>query len=171
MGYSAAGNGIIILKNNDINSITPEMEELLRNAFSDSEVSPDHGLWLTYKYDKYDEDTVMLCLEAIALVTESGSVEFTGEDDSFWRFVFQNGKWIEQSGEIVYGRGDYRTFNIAYSNSKGVHSETEFDIKNQDALPMMVELIGLFNTFCAENNEGICSIDAIREVPYDGDDA
>lgn len=41
--------------------------------------------------------------EVIAPFVQSGGViECRGEDNAFWRYLFENGELIEQQGEIVY---------------------------------------------------------------------
>ena len=55
-------------------------------------------------YDKYHEEDVEDGLEKLLEIApiKDGECNFTGEDDAHWRFVFRNGKWIEQSGRVVY---------------------------------------------------------------------
>ena len=33
---------------------------------------------------------------------DCSSLEFCGEDRTYWRFIFVNGQWKEQSGKLVY---------------------------------------------------------------------
>ena len=50
---------------------------------------------------RYDEDDVHNFFKAITPFTKEGVVEYTGEDDSHWRFEFRNGRWYEDTGRIV----------------------------------------------------------------------
>lgn len=58
-----------------------------------------------YELRKYNSKDVMAFLEnlkTIGHIEENSEYAFVGEDDSHWRFVYKEGKWVEQSGEIVY---------------------------------------------------------------------
>lgn len=51
---------------------------------------------------RYNEDEVHNFFKAFTPFTKEGVVEYTGEDDSHWRFEFRNGRWYEDVGRIVY---------------------------------------------------------------------
>ena len=61
---------------------------------------------ITFEYDdKYHEDEVVSFLKGVAEEIgpiKSGVVEFTGEDAERWRFLWKNGRWVEQNATIVY---------------------------------------------------------------------
>ena len=41
-------------------------------------------------------------LTEIAPIQEGSEIDFCGEDQTYWRYIFENGQWKEQNGEIVY---------------------------------------------------------------------
>ena len=47
-----------------------------------------------------DDDHLWRCLAPF--VTEKGTVAFRGEDDVYWRYLFQAGTCIEQAGRVVW---------------------------------------------------------------------
>ena len=56
-------------------------------------------------YFKYHEDEVeeLLRDHFTNIMVEAGDLRFVGEDDAQWRFVFRDGKWIEEDGEVLFG--------------------------------------------------------------------
>ena len=58
------------------------------------DIYPDEG--------GYDSIKVENCLNHIAEYTVDGEIEFFGEDDLIWRFIFKNGKWVEQTACITF---------------------------------------------------------------------
>jgi len=101
MSYEARGSGAITM-NRPVAEIPEDVIVQGRMAFTEVEHSPDNGLWLTHEYGRYHEDEIIGFLEKMAPYTVSGKIEFIGEDDAIWRFVWDRGKWQEQSGRIVY---------------------------------------------------------------------
>ena len=53
-------------------------------------------------YSKYYEDDTYEVLDKIAPLVESGEIEYSGEDESHWRFIFKDGTWNEEYGYIHY---------------------------------------------------------------------
>ena len=53
-------------------------------------------------YGLYIENSVYDFLNKISKFTESGEIYYSGEDESYWRFMFRNGSWHEDSGNITY---------------------------------------------------------------------
>ena len=45
----------------------------------------------------------------------SGEIDFIGEDDSRWRYVFKNGTFVEENGRVVYN-GVYAVYVIDYAD-------------------------------------------------------
>ena len=101
MGYEARGNGEIML-NRKPEDIPAGIIDKGWRAFSEVAPSPDGGLWITQESQRYYEDAVLDFLTAIAPYTASGHIEFVGDDDYMWRFVWTNGEWQEQNGRIVW---------------------------------------------------------------------
>ena len=83
-------------------------------------------------HDKYYEDSVYDFLQLIEPYTKAGEIEYQGEDNCFWRFIFKGGKWDEENGSIYY--------------------ETELpQIKtNEDRLEFLGEIIDIFEDFLEE---------------------
>ena len=98
MSYYANGGGALCLKT----TIPDEIGEKLSDIFDDVGDSPDDGLWLTFEYNDYDDDTMRDAMEMVAPYAKSGSVEFSGEDGEKWRFYFYDGKVRYENGRTVY---------------------------------------------------------------------
>ena len=56
---------------------------------------------MSYDADYWETDILDL-LNTLVPFTVKGCLSFTGEDDEHWRFLFSDGKWIEQKGEIQF---------------------------------------------------------------------
>lgn len=109
MGYYANGRGSITYKK----EMNEADEETLRDMFFDVfEGSVEH-VWcgnhrktavFFYADEKYYEDEVRDILEKAAEFgeIEDGEIEYIGEDDSMWHFVYVNGHWEEEGGHVVY---------------------------------------------------------------------
>ena len=98
MSYYANGGGVLCLKT----TIPDEIGKKLSDIFQDVGDSPDGGLWLTFEFNKYDDDTMRDAMEMVAPYAKSGSVEFCGEDGERWRFYFYDGKVRYENGRTVY---------------------------------------------------------------------
>ena len=71
----------------------------------DCEVSEDRTVIEAYGNERYSTSATEKLLELlteIAPIQEGSEIDFCGEDRTYWRFVFENGRWKEQDGEIVY---------------------------------------------------------------------
>ena len=110
MGYYASGSGYI-----DVGSACPS-EQALRDLAehgglgfqlsAPNKYSPFYTIDVLHEYGHYSEEGVtdFLSMAGRALQILGGEIEFAGEDDSHWRFVW-NGKdrrWYEQNGSIEY---------------------------------------------------------------------
>lgn len=105
MGYSASCSGKIKF----CRPLTSKEFELAREALSgEFEVyqykayTDFIGLWVD---DKYHEDNVVDILKFVSRIApiSSGEIDYIGEDYYIWRFVFRNGIWVIEKGDIVYG--------------------------------------------------------------------
>lgn len=99
MGYSANGYGYLETKN------TQEVLNILSSSNLDLSVNnvDDYLAIDCYLNDNYNEDDVYDFLRKITpYVLNCDNIEFTGEDDTHWRFVFKGGRFYEQNGHIEY---------------------------------------------------------------------
>lgn len=61
----------------------------------------------------YNEDTLHEIFADLTPYTVEGEVFFWGEDDAVWRYIFRDGEWFEECGEIVYKDG----YSLSGSNN------------------------------------------------------
>jgi hypothetical protein len=79
---------------------TEDKADLEKLAAPEQPIFEDVRL-LYFDGEKYGDDEKLW--EALAPFVESGgSIEWRGEDDAHWRFLFEDGGMIEQYGEIVW---------------------------------------------------------------------
>lgn len=80
-------------------------EALIETGFEDIEIAETDKLCVEglYCYGHYT-DSVPELFSVLAPFTISGIAEFTGEDDTHWRFQYDKDKkeWIEENAELVY---------------------------------------------------------------------
>lgn len=114
MGYYASGSGDATFKD----SVNKEMVE---KAISDFYKSKEGQKYYSLNYDtdiysieiwddeKYHEDDTLTFLEILSPYIKEGCINYSGEDDCIWRFVFnpKTGKWDEEYADIVYGFESY----------------------------------------------------------------
>lgn len=96
MGYSASGGGVIHFKEMPEQSVFDQLNNVLDLDYMDNLEANFSS------YGKYYEDSVISALNAAAPYTESGEIEYSGEDGCRWRFIFQDGEWVEESGYTYY---------------------------------------------------------------------
>lgn len=58
-------------------------------------------------YDNYHDDEWDAFADEIAPFIEEGAVEFTGEDDTHWRYTFRKGSYTYECAEITYEPADH----------------------------------------------------------------
>jgi len=96
MGYYASYNGSIKLKE-DITAELIENGKYLFENFACVDKYIDFG-----GDGKYYGDDVEEYLRKITPYTDSGEIEYSGEDGCLWRFIFRDSEWIEQNGTVSY---------------------------------------------------------------------
>jgi len=110
MGYYASGSGYI-----DVGSARPS-EQALRDLAEHGGLgfrlmAPNkhfhfYTIDVLHEYGNYSEEEVIdfLSMAGRAFQILGGEIEFSGEDDSHWRFVWngRDGRWYEQNGSIEY---------------------------------------------------------------------
>ena len=58
--------------------------------------------WGNEPYSTETTEKLLELLTEIAPIKDGAEFDFCGEDRTYWRFIFENGQWKEQSGKIVY---------------------------------------------------------------------
>jgi hypothetical protein len=113
MSYSAKSEGFIdfsdVLNVEDGEALKKDLEDVFEYVFSSYYGVDEKGnrkektcVYL-YSNDEYDWEDCQDALEAtLKYGVEKGHVEFCGEDDELWRFIFKDNRWIEESGKVVY---------------------------------------------------------------------
>ena len=108
MSYYANGELKIVYLSSD-----KDISEKVENAFlyvnqrydMDCDVSEDCTVieaWGNELYSTTATERLLELLTEIAPIQEGAELDFCGEDRTYWRFIFENGRWKEQDGEIVY---------------------------------------------------------------------
>ena len=105
MGYYANGSGSI-----EFTEVLPPSTIRKLKSYSDPDfditdyVRNDHTVFDITADGKYHSEDVECILnqfiQACSIV--SGEIDYTGEDDYHWRFIWTGDAWVEQNGEIVY---------------------------------------------------------------------
>lgn len=82
-----------------------EVAEAVAYLFSGYSVKQDGDCVLVsgeYEYSKWYDDEYRAALESIAERCESGLIEFQGDDEISWRYVFKSGHWVAENGETFF---------------------------------------------------------------------
>lgn len=112
MGYYANGKGNVTFKEVLSEEKYNKAKEILSEAFecdgvrefqmtNTTEPATYFDLW---NFEKYYGDEVERALRDVAKLGEiaDGEIDYVGEDDSLWRFIYRNGSWYEENGSVVY---------------------------------------------------------------------
>ena len=54
--------------------------------------------------ENYKENSLCDCYEILSPYVKSAEIEFVGEDNALWKHSFENGKWNEYNGSVVYSK-------------------------------------------------------------------
>lgn len=96
MSYNAFGSGTLeFLDDLDLGNIKLPLDDFRYQIFRGS-------LEVEFPDQKYWDEDVKSCLENIKPLIKSGKIEFIGEDDARWCFVFDEDGFHEERGEIIY---------------------------------------------------------------------
>ena len=96
MGYYAYGAGNVTL-------IKELPESILKNIEYVYGYVERYKDTLSFTIDSnYHEVEVIAVLDELKPYISEGLVEYSGEDDTHWRFSFKNGEWVESDGRIIY---------------------------------------------------------------------
>jgi hypothetical protein len=98
MGYYANWGGGIQFKEKPSEEVLNLLDDVLCcDYFDEARLEADYS-----GYTKYHEEDVYKALEAAEKYTESGSIDFDGEDGCHWRFVFRDNEWTDEPGSVYY---------------------------------------------------------------------
>ena len=108
MSYYANGELKIVYLSTD-KDISDKVEDAFlyvnQRYDMDCDVSEDCTVieaWGNELYSTAATEKLLELLTEIAPIQEGAELDFCGEDRTYWRFIFENGRWKEQDGEIVY---------------------------------------------------------------------
>lgn len=104
MGYHASGSGYITLRRHPFEKEFEKLNELIEEYFYCSYSDSEREFFVDYDGNYHGDDDYLDMLNEVNAVcnVESGEIVFSGDDDCHWRFVFLNGKWVEDLGRVVY---------------------------------------------------------------------
>lgn len=110
MGYYAYGNGSVLLKNGiNKEELFKKLDEKLNDAFGLEYEFNKAGMIDITDYENYSEEDIMEFLNILIPYIKEGSIEYSGDDDYHWKFVFneKDQKWDEFDGEVCYSLEDF----------------------------------------------------------------
>lgn len=110
MGYYAYGNGSVLLKNGiNKEELFKKLDEKLNDAFGLEYEFNKAGMIDITDYENYSEEDIMEFLNILIPYIKEGSIEYSGDDDYHWKFVFneKDQKWDEFDGEVYYSLEDF----------------------------------------------------------------
>lgn len=149
MRYYAIGNGNILFSEVLSKEVYQSVIETLQGTF---EVDGDRA-WkaatssqeITYidfwQPGKYYEDDVHATLQKIAdmkLPIGQGRIEYVGEDNSMWRFIYRNGAWKKENGHVEYSDVTVEELASAFS----AYVENDLDAADPDYVRDVLEQCG-----------------------------
>lgn len=108
MGYEAHGGGTIMFAKQLSSREREKLAQILEDCFEydiyEDKYRDKKTVADIWDSEKYYGDVVEETLETVSkrFKVEQGEIEYVGEDDSLWRFIYQNGEWKEQNGYVVY---------------------------------------------------------------------
>ena len=111
MGYYCDCSGSLVLRHDTPQVIIDRLKEIADDIFTDYAVTKNGDnsfLVEAYNHERYREDALFEYLATAEPYTESGSLEFLGEDGAAWQelFCIEKLQWLELPGEIVYRKED-----------------------------------------------------------------
>lgn len=102
MSITAKGSGYIVLNDN----ITKEEKDYLKNLFDSADIEYDDydsKNWEIWYYGKYYDEDMKEALGAACKLSSDISMEFSSDENDFWKFYSKNGKALKNvSGRICY---------------------------------------------------------------------
>lgn len=110
MGYYVSGGGTVDFRPDITEDDFKRIEEILEG--SSIENSYSHSGVDLYQYEKYYEDEWLNLLDNLSPFVIDGEINFAGANEYYWRFVFRDGKFVDESGAIVYEEEDKQNARI-----------------------------------------------------------
>ena len=116
MSYYATGSGTIDFKEILTEEAKEKVKKILKETFGEAaevgtyspcffekrtEKYSAASLWTDSKYYDYEVSEALDEISKIAEIAE-GEIDYRGEDDTYWRFIWQDGEWREENGEVTY---------------------------------------------------------------------
>ena len=108
MGYFHKSNGYVTIEDDGTGFKTAfdavKSTELFGRASMEFNRSGNKMTISIDVYDKYYEEEYYDLFNVLSKWTSDGYIECSGEDDTFWRFIYdpEKGAWNEESGSIAY---------------------------------------------------------------------
>jgi len=107
MGYSAQAKGYIDFLTTEENwaEVNEDVKTILEEVFYDVYISRAHPLSVEISDDSiYYEDDVKKALVELnkEYKISAGEIEFVGEDNEMWHFIYKNDNWYEENGYVSY---------------------------------------------------------------------
>lgn len=134
MGYYASGEGTIKFKDETAEEIISNYIQKFKEIFECVECSKSE---ISFNgYDKFYSDEIEELLDEITPNTESGDIEYVGEDYALWRYHFDGTAFIEENGSVTYP-----------SESEG---EIREKISSNDKAEFVGQIIDIFEDFLDE---------------------
>lgn len=109
MGYCASGKGKAKLKQNaNIENLTADIERIYGEGSIEWRIQNDTIIFSDYNSHWYEEFTEQF-LDVLSPYVERGCFNYSGEDENIWRyrFISENGYWLKEKPQIVYGLNDF----------------------------------------------------------------
>ena len=110
MGYCADGYGKAPLKEGiDKWELSKRLDEKVEQAFGLEYEFDKNGDIKIYDNENYHEEDIRDFLNTLSLYIVDGEIEYSGDDDCHWKFVFnkETGGWDEIEGEVYYSLSDF----------------------------------------------------------------
>ena len=103
MSWYADGYGSFVPKNGGIpENVLQELNEMSEFDMSTYNSRDGKAEWYLSYDGNFHEDEALEYLRKLAPYVESGEIEMSGEEETHWKYVFKDGKWVEINGHIVY---------------------------------------------------------------------
>ena len=110
MSYYAYGNGMAKLKDGvNKEALYEKLDKIVDDCFGLEYEEELDGYIPFYDTENYHEEDIMDFLNILSPYITEGSIEYSGEDDYHWKFVFNKDtkEWDEIEGEVYYSLDEF----------------------------------------------------------------